>query len=163
MYMGHVAVGLAGKRVTPGVSVVALAIAAIAPDLGEIVLGLAHVPNAWFYTHTLPADLAWAAAAGAIGLVVYGRAGLVLAAVAATHVPLDYLTSRIGVFPDGPNIGLNLYHQPMIDLVMEVVTIVLGWWLYRSSVAAPRRNHASVIAIPIVMVLFQAIWDTMLS
>jgi hypothetical protein len=160
MYMGHVAVGIAAKRISRGTPVLALALATIAPDIGDIVLGIAGVAHSWYYTHTVPAAAAWAVAVGAIGLVLYGRsAGLILAALAATHVPLDYITSRIDVVPGGAHLGLGLYDRPPIDFALEAVVIGIGWWCYRSTVDEPRRNHWAVIAIPIVMVAFQATFN----
>jgi len=163
MYMGHVAVGIAAKGATPDTPIVALALAPITPDLGDIMLGIVGVRHSWHYTHTLPAAAALAIAVGMIGLVVYGRrAAAVLAALAATHVPLDYVTSRLGMLPSGPKVGLGLYAQPVVDLVVESLVIAAGWWLYRSTLPDKRRNHAAVPAIAAVMLVFQAIWAAML-
>lgn len=163
MYMGHLAVGLAAKKSAPAVPIVALVVAPIASDLGDVVLGIAGVEHSWYYTHTVLGAVALAVVAGMIGLALYGRVGLVLAALAATHVPLDYLTSQLAVTPSGPTIGLGLYAQPIIDLAMESIVAIAGWWIYRSSIAPERRNHGSVIAIPLVLVLFQAVWTMMIS
>jgi hypothetical protein len=159
MYMGHLAVGIAAKRISR-VPIAALVIATIVPDLVDVVLGIAGIAHGWWYTHTAPAAAAWAIVAGVVGLALYGRAGLILAALAATHVPLDYITSRLGVLPSGPDIGLGIYGQPVVDLVVETVVIVAGWWLYRQT--APRRNHWSVFAIGAVMIVFQSVWATIL-
>ena len=162
MYMGHLAVGLASKQVSRETPIAALVIAPILPDLADVVLGIAGVAHGWWYTHTVPAAAAWAIIAGVIGLALYGRAGLILAPLAATHVPLDYITSRIDVWPSGPNIGLGLYGQPMVDLAVEAVVICLGWWLYRQTLARERRNHWAVFAIGAVMLVFQGVWATIL-
>jgi hypothetical protein len=161
MYMGHLAFGLAARQLSR-VPLVALVIAPIAPDLGDVVLGLAGIKHSWHYTHTLPAAAAWAVAVGVIGLVLYGRAGALLAALAATHVPLDYITSRLGVLPSGPTIGLGIYEQAAVDLAVEAVVILIGWSLYRASLAPDRRNHWAVFAIAAVMLGFQAIWAAIL-
>jgi hypothetical protein len=162
MYVGHLAVGIAAKQISRDTPIGALVIAPIVPDLAEVVLDLAGVEHGWWYTHTVPAGAAWAIVAGVIGLALYGRAGLVLAALAATHVPLDYITSRIGVFPSGPTIGLGIYGQPFVDLAVETVVIVVCWLLYRQTVVADRRNHWSVFAMGGAMLVFQAIWTTIL-
>ncbi|HEV7554493.1 MAG TPA: hypothetical protein VGO00_03495 [Kofleriaceae bacterium] len=160
--MGHLAVGIAAKRISRDTPIAALVIAPIVPDLAEVVLEIAGVEHSWWYTHTVPAGVAWAIVAGVIGLALYGRAGLILAALAATHVPLDYITSRIGVFPSGPTIGLGIYGQPAVDLAVEAVVICLGWWLYRQALAPDRRNHWAVFAIGAAMLVFQGVWTTIL-
>jgi hypothetical protein len=161
MYMGHLAFGIAARRISR-VPLVALVIATVIPDLADVVLGLADVAHGGWYTHTLPAAAAWSVVAGVIGLALYGRPGLVLAALAATHVPLDFITSSIGVLPSGPDIGLGIYGRPFVDLGVEAVVICLGWWIYRQALAPDRRNHWAVYAIGGVMLVFQGVWTTML-
>ena len=160
MYMGHLAVGLGARRFAPAPPLAALAAATIAPDLGDAVLGVAGMHHSWHVTHTAPAAACWAIAVGLVGAIAYGRRdALVLAALAATHVPLDYLTSRLGVLPSGPIVGLGLYATPAADLALEGVVIVAGWWLYRGTLDPARRTRWPVIAMLVVLLAFQATWD----
>lgn len=160
MYIGHIAVGLAAKRVRPDVPVVALALATIAPDLGDIALGLANLDHAGLYTHTVPAAIGWAIAVGLLGLLRYGAAaGVILAALCATHIPLDYVTSRMELWPSGPVIGLFLYATPAVDFAVEALVIVAGWSIYRRSLPV-RAGWAPIVMVALLLAL-QGVFDLM--
>lgn len=164
MYLGHVALGLGARRAAPGVALAALLIAPIVPDLGDVALHLVGLHGTLGYTHTVPAAVALAVAVTALGWALSGRrAGLVLGALAATHVPLDYVTSRLAVTTGGPVIGLGLYGTPWLDLAVESVVIVAGWAVYRAGLPADRRGRPAVLAMPAVMLAFQAVWAAMLA
>jgi hypothetical protein len=155
MYQGHLAVALAARRLSPTTPIAALAAAAIASDLADVVLSPASADVA-IHTHTVPGALGLSIAVALIGWIAAGRrAAVVLGALAASHVPLDYVTSRLLVWPGGPRIGLGLYAHPAIDLAVEATVIAAGWSIYRGSLPAPRRTHASVVAIAAIMLALQ--------
>jgi hypothetical protein len=162
MYLGHVAVGLAAKRLRPELPVLALIVAPIALDLGDIALAIAHVSRSGAYTHTVPAACGWLVGVGLLGLVRWGGASaLVLAALCATHVPLDYVTSRMEVWPGGPVLGWFLYGTPAADFAVEATVIVVAWWVYRRTLPEAARRGWAVIGILGVMLVLQGLFDAL--
>jgi membrane-bound metal-dependent hydrolase YbcI (DUF457 family) len=150
MFLGHVAVSLAGKRIAPSVSLGTWLSAAQLADLVWPVLllsGLEHVRIAPgitaftpldFYdypiTHSLAAALAWA------GLFAIGwfaarrnvRIALCLAAAVFSHWLLDVLTHRpdMPILPHGPYVGLGLWNSVPATLAVELTMFAGGLWLY---------------------------------
>jgi hypothetical protein len=161
MYIGHLGVGLAATRARTGAPVVVLALATIAPDLGDIVFGLTGLDATGLYTHTVAAAAAWAVAVGLLGGWRYGAtAGVVLGALCATHVPLDYITSRMEMWRGGPDVGLLLYAKPPVDFAVEAVVIFAGWWIYQRTL--PRRGWAPIAMVALLIGL-QGTFDALVA
>jgi membrane-bound metal-dependent hydrolase YbcI (DUF457 family) len=154
MFLGHFAVGLAAKQVTPYTSLGTLVIAAQLLDLlwpTFLMLGLEQVridpgntavtPLAFEHypwTHSLAMTLVWAVAFAALYAVFrrYPRGAWVVAAAVASHWLLDFITHR----PDLPIVpgvrhrfGLGLWHSVPVTVAVEASMFAGGIWLYARS------------------------------
>lgn len=150
MFIGHFAIGLAGKRFAPRVPLVALLFAPLFLDaLWPIFLLLGwervridpgntavtpldfqHYP----WSHSLLMALVWSAlvSLGYRTLTRDGRGALWLGAAVASHWVLDFLTHRpdLPLWPSGPLVGLGLWRSLAATVVVEVVMFIVGLWLY---------------------------------
>ena len=163
MYIGHFALGIAAKRIAPELPTVALAAAPVALDLGSGVLGVLGLDPTWQWTHSLVAALAWAVAVGITSGVWRGwRAGVLLGSLAATHLPLDYVTSWLPLWTDGPSIGLSLMRWPTIDYVVEVAMLLASWLLYLTTLPRTPRRWLTASLVP-MFAAFQLVFSFMMS
>jgi hypothetical protein len=150
MFIGHLGVGLAVKRVAPGPSLgTALLAAQWADGIWPVfvLLGLEHVEISpgitkvtpldfvsYPWSHSLLADVGWAA----LFAVVYGAlrkdwpgAGW-LAALVMSHWVLDVIAHRpdMPTWPGGPKLGLGLWNSVVGSLIVEFALYGAGIWLY---------------------------------
>jgi membrane-bound metal-dependent hydrolase YbcI (DUF457 family) len=181
MFIGHFGLALAAKKVAPRPSLGTLVLAAQLVDgvwpvmllLGlervEIVPGITAVNPLDFvsypYTHSLAAVGLWALALGGSYLLLRrDRAGATwLAALVLSHWALDYVSHRpdLPLWPDGPRVGLGLWHSLPATLVVEFALFGVGAWLY-ASVTRPRDRigtfafaaFVAVLAVIYVMAVF---------
>jgi hypothetical protein len=150
MLLGHIAVGLAGRRLTPGVSLGAWMLAVMFVDLLWpifLLTGIEHVRIAPgitaftpldFYdypiTHSLVGGVAWA-------VVVAGawkaggtatRAALLLGLGVLSHWVLDAVVHRpdLPVLPEGPYVGLGLWHSVPGTMAVELSLFGAGLAFY---------------------------------
>ncbi len=159
MYVGHLGIALGAHSVRRSVALWLLIVAAQFPDwldAGFCSLTGDRGPHA-LYTHGF-----LAIAAGILVLAgLYALksrdllGGLLVAGIIVSHYLVDLLTGRKPTWEGGPVIGLGLYSKPGIELVLEGVVILLGWWLYRRSVPESHRNAWQVYAILLTLTLFQ--------
>ena len=150
MFIGHFAVGLAGKHFAPRVPLVALLFAPLLLDaLWPIFLLLGwervridpgntavtpldfqHYP----WTHSLVMALVWSAlvSIGYRTLTRDGRGALWLGAAVASHWVLDFVTHRpdLPLWPGGPLVGLGLWRSLAATVVVEVIMFLIGLRLY---------------------------------
>lgn len=138
MYTGHFAVALAGAGVSRRVPVALLIVAAFASDLVEGGIALLDVRDSTrVWSHSLPA----ATAAGVVlaaGWKLFGgtfRECAVVCIVAMSHTLLDFVTATKTVWPGVAPMGLNLYARPYVDGIVEVMCCLVGWYVWRRSVA----------------------------
>ena len=80
---------------------------------------------------------------------------VIVALMVASHYGLDYFTGIKPTWPGGPLIGLSLYDRPVADLVLEGVTILIGWLLYRRTFPRALRNDKRVYAVLFSLFAFQ--------
>jgi hypothetical protein len=148
MFIGHYALGLAAKRVSPGLSLgVLFGAAQLADILWPILLafGLEQVRidpgNTAFtpldfvsypYSHSLVLLIVWGVAAGWL----FGRRhryGIaIVAGLVVSHWLLDFVTHRpdMPVYPGGPKVGLGLWSSVAMTVALEVPMYLAGVWLY---------------------------------
>jgi hypothetical protein len=152
MFIGHIAVGLAGKRIAPSVSLATwLASVQLVDLLWPLCLlaGLEHVRIAPgitaftpldFYdypiTHSLVGGLGWAAlfAGGWYVARRNARVAMLLAAGVLSHWCLDVFSHRpdVPVLLHGPYLGLGLWNSVAATLAVELAMFGAGLWLYLS-------------------------------
>lgn len=150
MFLGHIAVGLAGKRAAPSVSLATWLMSVQFVDLLWplfLLGGLEHVRIAPgitaftpldFYdypiTHSLVGGLAWGALFAGVWLSVRRstRIALWLAAGVLSHWVLDVASHRpdVPVLPHGPYIGLGLWNSIPATLAVELAMFGAGLAVY---------------------------------
>lgn len=160
MFIGHVALGFAGKKFAPAVSLGSLFLAAQFVDLlwpVLLLIGLEHVsivPGITAFTpldfehypisHSLLATTLWAIGFGIIYLVVrrYPRGAIVVGILVLSHWILDLVVHR----PDLPivpgyelKVGLGLWHSIAATLAVELALFAVGLMLYLRTTRARDR------------------------
>lgn len=176
MFVGHIAVGLAGKRMAPSVSLAAWLTSAQLVDLLWpifLLTGLEHVRIAPgitrftpldFYdypiTHSLVGSACWAAlfAGGWMFARRNARIAVLLAAGVISHWVLDVISHRpdMPVFPHGPYIGLGLWNSVAATLVVELTMFAAGIALYVRAGGAGRRRVSFWLLIAFLLVVYFA-------
>ncbi len=171
MFIGHDAVGFAGKPAAPRMSLGTLMMAANWLDLVWpvfLLLGIEHVrvrggTNPFlvldFYdypwTHSCLMAIVWSVAFAIVyWLVTRYTRGAVIAAIAVfSHWFLDFLTHipDLPLWPGGPTVGLALWKSPAGTIAVESVLFAIGVFLYVRSTRA--RDRIGSIAL-VVLILF---------
>lgn len=140
MYIGHIGAALAAKRARPRMALAVLLLATYALDWIDAAICLAGSPRPML-SHSIPAVAGFALAGGALyGLRWRDWVGaLMVGAVIASHVVLDYLTGYKPTWPGGPYVGLRLYGNPLADFLLEGAVIGAGVVLYARTLPPQRR------------------------
>jgi hypothetical protein len=156
MFIGHIALGMAAKRITPRVSLGMLLIAAQWADTIWPVfvgLGLEVVridPGntvvtpldfvSYPYSHSLVALVLWGLVVGVAYRMIAGgrRTVWVLSALVVSHWVLDFIAHRpdMPLYPGGPKYGLTLWNSLPGTVAVETAMYVAGIWIYLSSTRA---------------------------
>lgn len=153
MIAGHLGVAMAARARWPRLSLFAIAVAALVPDLVDFATAALHIcGEKGLYSHSLPAI--------AIEVVVLGgamalwrrspAAGAMVAAMIVLHLAADFITGEKLLWAGGPIIGLNLYDYPIADFVLEAVVTYTGWRMLRSS---PARDVLAAAPMALVLLL----------
>lgn len=174
MFIGHVALALAAKKVTPRVSLAMLVIAAQWADIVWPVLvgaGIEQVRidpgNTAFtpldfvsypYSHSLVLLIVWGMGMGAIyrGIAGGRRTFVVLAALVVSHWVLDYVTHRadMPLYPGGPKLGIGLWNSIPVTMVVEGVMFAAGMAIYlRSTRARDTIGRWAIFALAAVLLM----------
>ena len=156
MFIGHFAVGFAGKKVAPRAPLAALLLAALFADvLWPVLVAVGAeqvriVPGDTVYTplefvsypwsHSLLMLIIW----GALFAAFYRsrpdgrRIGLVLGVLVVSHWVLDWITHRadMPLWPRGPRYGLALWNNPGATMAVELTMFAIGVFLYATSTRA---------------------------
>jgi hypothetical protein len=163
MFIGHIAVGFASKRVAPAASLGVLVAAPMALDLlwpFFLLAGWERVQidpgNTAFtplnfvsypYTHSLSMVAAWAVlfAFAYWWKTRYATGALVVSVGVISHWFLDALSHRpdLPLYPGGTmRIGLGLWNSVPWTLAVESAMFGVGVWLYASATKARDRGGA---------------------
>ncbi|MEO5903087.1 MAG: metal-dependent hydrolase [Gemmatimonadaceae bacterium] len=149
MFIGHFAVGMAGKRVATRVSLPVLFLAAQFADTlwpilvaagietVRIVPGDRNIPFEFVsypWSHSLLMLIVW----GVLFGLVYraytgdGRGGILVGGLVVSHWVLDFITHRpdMPLYPGGPKFGLALWDHPTASVVVEVIVFAIGVAIY---------------------------------
>jgi membrane-bound metal-dependent hydrolase YbcI (DUF457 family) len=157
MFIGHFALGLAAKRVTPRVSLAVLVAAAELADIlwpVFVLLGVEQVRIDPGNTAFTPLDfVSYPYSHSLVLLVVWGflmsvlcrpfargrRAVVVITALVVSHWVLDFVTHRpdMPLYPGSPKVGLGLWNSIPATLAVEVPMFLAGLWIY-TRVTHPR-------------------------
>ncbi len=176
MFVGHIAVALAAKRVAPRTNLGLLALGAQWADTLWPVLVLIGVERvkirpgvtvmtpldfvSYPWSHSLLMLAVW----GVLAYIAHRagggqRAAVVLGALVVSHWVLDVVTHR----PDmplvpfgGPRLGLGLWNHPAAELLLEGGMYAGGAWLYFRSTRP--RDAVGRWAVPALLLTLGAIW-----
>ena len=167
MFLGHFAVGLAGRSLTRNVSLGTWFLAAQLVDLIWPVLllaGVEHVRIApgitaftpldfydYPFTHSLVGVIVWAALlAGINGQIHRNRqTAMLLGGGVLSHWILDWITHRpdLPILHGGPYVGLGLWNSVPGTMAVELTMFLGGLWLYARS----RRPTTSFWVLTLVL------------
>jgi membrane-bound metal-dependent hydrolase YbcI (DUF457 family) len=176
MFIGHFAVGLASKRLSPSTSAGALILAPLFLDLIWPLFLLAGIEtvridpgNTAFtpldlhdypWSHSLVMALGWSLLVAAITVAITRnqRAAVVMAFGVFSHWVLDFVTHR----PDMPlypgsatSVGLGLWNSIVATLLIESAMFAAGIWIYtRATRARDRIGRWAFVALIVVLVVF---------
>jgi len=172
VFLGHIAIGLVGKRAAPTVSLATwLASVQLVDLLWPVFLlaGLEHVRIAPgitrftpldFYdypiTHSLIGSACWAVllAGGWTIARRNARVAWLLATGVVSHWILDAISHRrdVPVFPHGPYVGLGLWNSVAATLILELTMFAAGIVLYVRGGGAGRRRVSFwlLMAFPLI-------------
>jgi membrane-bound metal-dependent hydrolase YbcI (DUF457 family) len=152
VFLGHLAIGLASKRLAPRASLGWLIAAPILVDVlwpVFLLLGWERVridPGnmpftpldfvSYPITHSLTSVFAWGLIFGGIYWLKSRdlRGMLVIAAGVVSHWVMDWITHRpdLPLYPGGPKYGLGLWNSIAGTLTVELIIFALGLWAYVS-------------------------------
>lgn len=150
MFIGHLALGFAAKRVTPRVSLAMLLLASQWADtLWPVFLALGIeevriVPGdtaftplqfvSYPYSHSLAALVIWGVVVGGVyrGIAGGRRTVWVLSALVVSHWLLDYVTHRpdMPLYPGGATYGLGLWNSVTGTILLEGALFAAGVLIY---------------------------------
>jgi membrane-bound metal-dependent hydrolase YbcI (DUF457 family) len=167
MFLGHLGVAMAAKRVAPRPSLGTLVLAAMACDVLWAALVLAGVERVdvvpgltaaspldfvWYpLSHSLATDVVWALLFAAIYVAGTGdrKSARWLAALVLSHWLLDALSHRpdVPLWPGGPLVGAGLWHSRAASLVVELGLFAGGAVLYLGATRARDRAGAWLFAV----------------
>ncbi|HSP16143.1 MAG TPA: metal-dependent hydrolase [Thermoanaerobaculia bacterium] len=177
MFIGHEAVGFAGKRGAPRMSLGTLMLAATWLDLVWpvfLILGIEHVrirggPNPFlildFYdypwTHSLIMAIAWSVGFAVVYWLVtrYGRGALIAGVLVFSHWALDFVTHipDLPLVPGGEGVGLGLWRIPAATIAVEILLFAAGLWIYvRATKARDRIGSIAFVVFVIFLLLVYA-------
>lgn len=162
MFMGHLGIALGAKSMRKEVSLLLLCVAATAPDLVDFTLMSRYPGGAGLWSHSLVAMFGYAILFFSFYKLTLHRTttALLLGVVAASHVLLDLITSRMVLWPGGSPMGMHLYLRRYADLCLESAVVLAGWLLYARSIPQQRRSSLPSVAILLVLLAMQGFMAT---
>ena len=176
MFIGHFAVGFAAKRFAPRSSEVVLLAAPLLADLlwpVFLLLGWEQVRinpgNTRFtpfdfvsypWSHSLLKLCVWATAFGAICYAItrYWAGVVAIWIGVVSHWVLDWVTHRpdMPLVPGGACYGLGLWNSIAGTMVVEILMLTLGVWMYARATRSKDRigRYAFIAYVGLLMVFY---------
>lgn len=172
MFIGHLALGFAAKKLTPRVSLAMLLLASQWADIlwpVLVALGIEEVridPGntavtpldfvSYPYSHSLLLLIVWGVVIGGAyrGIAGGRRTFQVLGALVVSHWLLDCISHRpdMPLYPHGGKYGLGLWNSMPATLAIEATLYVLGVWVYlRWTKARDRIGHWGLLSMVVLL------------
>lgn len=181
MFLGHLAVGFAAKKLAPKTSLGVLLGASEFIDLlfpAFVLAGWEQVRfesgtnpflvSDYYYplSHSLVMTLLWSLAGAAAYWLFsrYRRGAIVVAATILSHWLLDLISHKpdLPLFPgESPMLGLGLWYSVAGTVVVELLMLAAGVWLYLS--VSRGRDRFGAIGLWAFLALMVLIYFSMLS
>jgi hypothetical protein len=179
MFIGHFAVGFAGKRVAPRTNVALLIAAAVFLDILWpifVMVGWEKVridPGNTRYTpldfvsypwsHSLVMSMVWATLlAAAYFLATRYRPGALMIWIAVvSHWVLDWITHAqdMPIYPGSPRFGLTLWNSIAGTMIVELLMFAIGVGLYVRVTRARDSIGRYALAAYVVLLLIAYVGD----
>jgi hypothetical protein len=173
MFLGHFAVALAAKKTSPRTSLGTLVLGAQLADilwpvfllLGwervQIAPGITRITPLDFlsypYSHSLLAELLWAAALGGIYYAIRrnARGAIVLGLCVPSHWLLDFVSHRpdMPLLPGGARYGLGLWNHPAATILTEMALFAAGTAAYIGFFRLKDRTHRYALWSLLILLL----------
>ena len=169
MLAGHAGIALAAKAAEPRLNLGLLFFAAMAVDTLGCVLELAGLDAALAagIAHSLSVSVCLAAAFYLVWIASAGKRaggeGVLLALVALSHWPLDWLVHEPDLpllWPGGLKLGYGLWRQPPLAVCVElgIASAGLAVYVLRSAASRGRRVFTTILvavaAVPSVVAAY---------
>lgn len=174
MFIGHFAVGMAGKRLAPKASLPVLFLAAQFADTLWPILVAARfetvriVPGdtkftplefvSYPWSHSLLMLIVWGLLFGYVYLRRTGdvRGSRVIAGLVVSHWVLDFITHRadMPVWPGGPKVGLSLWSHPTANIVLEVLLFGAGVAIYEGTTKGKNKRGQISFWLMVLFLVF---------
>jgi hypothetical protein len=171
VFIGHFALGMAGKRVAPRVSLPVLFLAAQFADTLWPILVAAGIETvrivpgntkftplefvSYPWSHSLLMLIIWGAVFGIIYRLYTGngRGGLVIGLLVVSHWFLDWLTHApdMPLYPGSARYGLGLWNHPNWTMGVEIVMFAIGVAIYEGTTKG--RDKAGQYSFWLMVVL----------
>jgi hypothetical protein len=177
MFIAHLGVGLAAKKICPRVPLGVLLVSGQAVDVlcGLLMVsgiermrvspGISRMSPLEFvsypWSHSLVMNLVWAALAAAIGMWLYRDrlAASVIAALVFSHWVLDWISHIPDMplsFEGSPKVGLGLWNSPAGTIIAELALFAGGAILYLGSTRS--RDRVGPWAVASLLVFFPVLF-----
>lgn len=180
MFIGHFAVGFAAKKFAPRASLAPLLAAPLFLDLlwpVFLLLGWEHAridPGNTRYapidlydfpwSHSLLMSVVWATAFALIylGITRYKPGAVAIWIGVVSHWVLDWITHRpdMPLYPGGgPRLGLGLWNSIAGTMIVEIVMLAVGVWLYVQTTRARDAIGRYAFAAYVILLMVFYIGD----
>lgn len=178
MFIGHFAVGFAAKKVAPRTNLAWLLAAPLLLDMlwpVFVLLGWEHVRiepgntvftplafDSYPWSHSLAMAAVWASVMAGIYFLIhrYRPGAVMIWLLVVSHWVLDFVTHRpdMPLYPGGgPLLGLGLWNHKLATVVVEVIMLALGVWMFtRVSEARDRIGKVGLFTFVSLLVLLYA-------
>lgn len=174
MFIGHIALAFAAKKVTPRVSLATLLVAAQWADIlwpVFLAMGIEHVRmqpgnppferldfTSFPYSHSLAASIAWGVLFGLVYRAIAGgrRTLWLLAALVVSHWVLDYIVHvpDLPLYPGSGRFGLSLWNSPAATIGVEGLMYVAGVTVYlRTTRARDRVGRWAFLGLAVLLLI----------
>ena len=144
MYAGHAAIALVLKARDPRVPVIPLTLACYGPDWIDMVLMIPQARAGMApYSHSIPAVVIGALTASGLYALLARRPGALSLLIGwLLHWPADLFTATKPIINMDWMVGLDLYHAPVADFLLETLVVVAAclYYMRRRAPERPQRR-----------------------
>ena len=162
MYAGHAAIALVLKARDPRVPIIPLTLACYGPDWIDMALMIPRARAGMApYSHSIPAVLTGALVASGLYALVVRRPGTLSLLIGwLLHWPADLFTATKPIVNLHWMIGLDLYHLPIADFLLETLVVVAACLYYARRRDPDSRQRRALVRLGGALILMQLVFIT---